>query len=115
MPDPQKIPADIDRETFERAEVMSEGLYPHQVTGIAFLMGRRRSILADDMGLGKTRQSILAMQHVEPEGPYLVVCPATAARDRAGAAGGGLRGGGAGTPAGERACGMGHPQLRYSG
>ena len=59
------------------AEELSAGLYPHQIEGIAFLLGRHRAILADDMGLGKTRQSILAMHHVSGVGPYLVVCPAT--------------------------------------
>jgi SWI/SNF-related matrix-associated actin-dependent regulator 1 of chromatin subfamily A len=29
------------------------------------------------MGLGKTRQSIVAMKHAAPDGPYLVVCPAS--------------------------------------
>ena len=29
------------------------------------------------MALGKTRQSILAMTHSEPQGPWLVVCPAS--------------------------------------
>ena len=60
-----------------RAERIAEGLYPHQVEGVAFLLGRRRSILADDMGLGKTRQSVLAMVEAAPAGPYLVVCPAS--------------------------------------
>ena len=59
-----------------RAETLAAGLYAHQVEGIAFLLGRQRSILADDMGLGKTRQSILAMVEGRPGGPYLVVCPA---------------------------------------
>ena len=31
-------------------------LYAHQRTGVAFLLSRRRAILADDMGLGKTRR-----------------------------------------------------------
>ena len=53
------------------------GLYPHQIEGLAFLLGRRRSILADDMGLGKTRQSVLSIVEAEPLGPYLVVCPAS--------------------------------------
>ncbi len=44
----------------ERAEEIAEGLYPHQIEGVAFLLGRRRALLADDMGLGKTRQSIIA-------------------------------------------------------
>ena len=59
-----------------RAEVMATGLYPHQIEGVAFLLGRQRSILADDMGLGKTRQSAIAMVEARPDGPYLLVCPA---------------------------------------
>ena len=60
----------------QQAEALAAGLYAHQVEGIAFLLGRQRAILADDMGLGKTRQSVLAMRQAQPEGPYLVVCPA---------------------------------------
>ena len=52
-------------------------LYPHQVDGLAFLLARKRSILADDMGLGKTRQAILALSHGNPTQPFLVVCPAS--------------------------------------
>jgi SNF2 family DNA or RNA helicase len=59
----------------ERAEAIAKSLYPHQIEGIAFLLGRRRSLLTDDMGLGKTRQSIIAMIEAEPDGPYLVICP----------------------------------------
>ncbi len=65
----------------EAAERLADGLYPHQVEGLAFLLGRRRSILADDMGLGKTRQSVLALVHAEPRGPWLVVCPASVKRN----------------------------------
>jgi len=60
-----------------RAREIAQELYPHQVEGVGFLLGRRRSILADDMGLGKTRQSVVAMTEAEPRGPYLVVCPAS--------------------------------------
>ena len=60
-----------------RARAIARGLYPHQVEGVAFLLGRRRAILADDMGLGKTRQSVVALTVAEPVGPYLVVCPAS--------------------------------------
>ena len=67
---------ELPRDAQHRAEALAAGLYAHQVEGIAFLLGRRRSILADDMGLGKTRQSVLAMREVHPGGPYLVVCPA---------------------------------------
>ncbi len=65
----------------KRAEEIAEGLFPHQVEGIAFLLGRRRALLADDMGLGKTRQSIIAMVEAEPEGPYLIICPASIKRN----------------------------------
>ena len=64
-----------------RAEEIAKGLYPHQIEGIAFLLGRRRALLADDMGLGKTRQSVLAMVEAEAEGPYLVICPASVKRN----------------------------------
>ncbi len=64
-----------------RAEEIAKGLYPHQIDGIAFLLGRRRALLADDMGLGKTRQSVLAMVEAEAEGPYLVICPASVKRN----------------------------------
>ena len=60
-----------------RAREIARDLYPHQVEGVGFLLGRRRSILADDMGLGKTRQSVIAMTEAEPTGPWLVVCPAS--------------------------------------
>ncbi len=65
----------------KRAEEIAEGLFSHQVEGIAFLLGRRRALLADDMGLGKTRQSIIAMVEAEPEGPYLIICPASIKRN----------------------------------
>jgi SWI/SNF-related matrix-associated actin-dependent regulator 1 of chromatin subfamily A len=51
-------------------------LYAHQRSGVAFLLSRRRAILADDMGLGKTRQAIVALREAAPGGPYLVICPA---------------------------------------
>jgi SWI/SNF-related matrix-associated actin-dependent regulator of chromatin subfamily A-like protein 1 len=51
-------------------------LYAHQRSGVAFLLSRRRAILADDMGLGKTRQAIVAVREAAPDGPYLVICPA---------------------------------------
>jgi SWI/SNF-related matrix-associated actin-dependent regulator 1 of chromatin subfamily A len=57
---------------------IAEGsLYPHQSDGVAFLLSKKRAILADDMGLGKTRQAIVAMEAGCPEGTILVVCPAS--------------------------------------
>lgn len=52
-------------------------LYPHQADGVAFLLSKKRALLADDMGLGKTRQAIVAMEAGAPEGKILVVCPAS--------------------------------------
>ena len=69
-------PGDPDR-AFRDAATLAQGLFPHQIEGVAFLLGRKRAILADDMGLGKTRQAIVAMRHLAAGGPYLVVCPAS--------------------------------------
>src|SRR5207302_9558947 len=73
--------ADVRAEALARAEQLSVGLFPHQVEGVAFLLGRRRAILADDMGLGKTRQSIVALTEAAPTGPWLVVVPASVKRN----------------------------------
>src|SRR5262249_3610566 len=59
-----------------RVEEAYPGLYAHQRSGVAFLLSRRRAILADDMGLGKTRQAIIALREAAPDGPFLIVCPA---------------------------------------
>jgi SNF2 family DNA or RNA helicase len=77
----EALPTPVVERAVERPEELAAGLYPHQIEGIAFLLGRRRAILADDMGLGKTRQSALAMVEAAPSGPYLVVCPATVKRN----------------------------------
>src|SRR5688572_20200701 len=66
---------------FRQAAVLAEGLFPHQVEGVAFLLGRRRALLADDMGLGKTRQAIVALRHAAPAGQILIVCPASVKRN----------------------------------
>ena len=59
-------------------EKIAEGsLYPYQADGVAFLLSKKRAILADDMGLGKTRQAIVAMEAGCPDGTVLVVCPAS--------------------------------------
>lgn len=68
---------EVQDEANRRANALAAGLFAHQVEGVAFLLGRRRAILADDMGLGKTRQSIVALTEAAPDGPYLVICPAS--------------------------------------
>ena len=83
MPSPscwRLSPGDPDG-AFRDAAALAHGLFPHQIEGVAFLLGRRRAILADDMGLGKTRQAIVALRHAAPDGPYLVVCPASVKRN----------------------------------
>jgi SWI/SNF-related matrix-associated actin-dependent regulator of chromatin subfamily A-like protein 1 len=75
-----KLSGDPDA-AFRRAVALAEGLFPHQIEGVAFLLGRRRAILADDMGLGKTRQAIVSLRHLAPGGPFLVVCPASVKRN----------------------------------
>ena len=72
---------EVNAQAMARAKELAKGLYPHQVEGVAFLLARRRSILADDMGLGKTRQSLVAMREAEPVGPWLIVCPASVKRN----------------------------------
>src|SRR5262249_7102665 len=72
--------AEIRAEALARAERLAAGLYAHQVDGVAFLLGRRRAILAD-VGLGKTRQSIVALTEAAPTGPWLVVVPASVKRN----------------------------------
>ena len=56
---------------------IASGLYKHQGEGIEFLRRHGRAILADDMGLGKTRQAIVALRGANPDGPLLVICPAS--------------------------------------
>ena len=72
---------DVRAEALTRAQRLAEGLYPHQVDGVAFLLGHRRALLADDMGLGKTRQAIVALTEASPAGPWLVVTPASVKRN----------------------------------
>ena len=65
-----KLPKGLER-------IKGVNLYPHQSDGIAFLLSKKRAILADDMGLGKTRQAIASLEAGMPEGRILVVCPAS--------------------------------------
>ena len=41
---------EVEGEALRRATSLADGLFPHQVDGLAFLLGRRRAILADNMG-----------------------------------------------------------------
>lgn len=74
-PDPQS--ADYLVHAAEHVGTAYPDLFAHQRNGVAFLLSRRKAILADDMGLGKTRTAIVAAREQHPDGPFLVVCPAT--------------------------------------
>src|SRR5262245_18411936 len=74
-----KLSGDPDA-PFRSASALADGLFPHQIEGVAFLLGRTRAILADDMGLGKTRQAVVSLRHLTPGGLRLVVCPASVKR-----------------------------------
>ena len=56
-------------------KITADSLYPHQADGVAFLLSKKRVLLADDMSLSKTRQAIVAMEAGSPDGKILVVCP----------------------------------------
>jgi len=50
-------------------------LFKHQEEGIAFLIKKKKALLADQMGLGKTRQAIVSATQVGNSN--LVLCPAS--------------------------------------
>ena len=74
--DPVAPSAEVLEEVAGRVSSAYPDLFPYQRAGVAFLLSRRRAILADDMGLGKTRQAIVALREAQPTGALLVVCPA---------------------------------------
>ncbi len=61
----------------ERVSAGYSDLFRHQTTGVAFLLSRRKAILADDMGLGKTRTAIVAAREHSPQGRVLVITPSS--------------------------------------
>lgn len=73
----ETLSADFLVTAAERVGVAYPDLFNHQRTGVAFLLSRKRAILADDMGLGKTRTAIVAAREQAPAGPFLVICPAS--------------------------------------
>ncbi len=52
--------------------------FPHQITGTAFLVDRKRALLADDMGLGKSREALDACKNLNLQ-RILIICPKTLA------------------------------------
>ena len=52
--------------------------WPHQLPGVAFMVGQKASLLADQPGLGKTIQTLATVAELDVRGPILVVAPRTA-------------------------------------
>ena len=75
VPPSREAQAEAER----RAHALAEGLFTHQIEGVAFLLGRRRAILADDMGLGKTVQTLAHVLAEKENGrldrPSIVIAP----------------------------------------
>ena len=51
----------------------------YQQVGARFIAEGRRVLIADEVGLGKTLQALAGVVESDTTGPYLVVCPKTAA------------------------------------
>ena len=73
--------ADLLAEAATRVAASYPELFRHQTAGVAFLLSRRRAILADDMGLGKTRTAIVAAR-ASARSTALASAPSDKARTR---------------------------------
>lgn len=60
-------------------DVLSEPLFPYQRTGVRFLVGAGRGLLADDMGLGKTVQTLAACELLRLRGEAARILVVTSA------------------------------------
>jgi len=73
-------PCNVLRE-LESSESGDEDLFPHQRSGVEWMVKARRGLLADEPGLGKTAQAIRALKQFHDSGeevfPALIVCPNT--------------------------------------
>src|SRR4026208_2427649 len=74
-----KLSGDPDA-AFRSAVALADGLFPHQIDGVAVLLGRRRAPLAAAMGLGTARQATVSLRPLT-RGRRLVVCPASVKRN----------------------------------
>lgn len=62
-----------EQKTVAVARAAALGLYPFQIAGVEWLVGRNRGLLADDLGTGKTVQALCALP---VDGRTIVVAPA---------------------------------------
>jgi SNF2 family DNA or RNA helicase len=71
------VEVEVDFDKYQELDKRGWRAFPHQESGIKFLLSKKKCILGDDMGLGKTYQSIVAALECEAK-KVLVVCPANA-------------------------------------
>ena len=72
-----EMDVDIDFDEYQEMDKRGWRVFPHQESGIKFLLSKNNRILGDDMGLGKTLMSTIASIESGVE-KILVVCPANA-------------------------------------
>ena len=72
-----EMDVDVDFEEYQKMDKRGWRVFPHQESGIKFLLSKNNRILGDDMGLGKTLMSTIASIESKSE-KILIVCPANA-------------------------------------
>ena len=72
-----EVDVEIDFDKYQKMDKRGWRVFPHQETGVKFLLTKNNRILGDDMGLGKTLMSTIASIESGAE-KILIVCPANA-------------------------------------
>ena len=72
-----EVDVEVDFDKYQKMDKRGWRVFPHQESGIKFLLSKNNRILGDDMGLGKTLMSTIASIESGVE-KILVVCPANA-------------------------------------
>lgn len=72
-----EMDVDVDFDEYQKMDKRGWRVFPHQESGIKFLLSKNNRILGDDMGLGKTLMSTIASIESKSE-KILIVCPANA-------------------------------------
>ena len=72
-----EVDVEVDFDKYQKLDKRGWRVFPHQESGIKFLLSKNNRILGDDMGLGKTLMSTIASIESKSE-KILIVCPANA-------------------------------------
>tara|TARA_R100001509_G_scaffold52119_1_gene28518 strand:- start:11087 stop:12910 length:1824 start_codon:yes stop_codon:yes gene_type:complete len=72
-----EVEVEVDFDKYQKLDKRGWRVFPHQESGIKFLLSKNNRILGDDMGLGKTLMSTIASIESKSE-KILIVCPANA-------------------------------------